>query len=124
MEKITINNFYTKGCNQTSGGYIANYYTIPGHFGIASYINLTSDWGSTGGGRYYGGTSINNAGSSGGGSSFISGYNGCDAIDIQSTSDNIIHTGKPYHYPGYVFTEMVMKAGSEEMPTAFWYINR
>ena len=66
-----------------------------GNFGIAGYLNSTNDWGSSGGGGYYGGTSINTAGASSGGSSFISGFDKCDAIDYKSTENDIIHTGKP-----------------------------
>jgi hypothetical protein len=68
-----------------------------------------------GGGGYYGGYAENCAGS--GGSSFISGYSGCDAISESSTSTNIIHTGSPDHYSGYVFTNMEMIAGNSSMPS-------
>ena len=53
----------------------------------------------------------------GGGSSFISGHTGCNAISSSSTSTNIVHTGQPNHYSGYVFTNTVMKAGNESMPS-------
>lgn len=71
-------------------------------------------WRTGGGGGYYGG----NAGAirSAGGSSFISGYPGCNAISESSTSTNIIHTGSPNHYSGYVFTNMEMIAGDSSMP--------
>ena len=74
------------------------------------------------GGGYYGGyagtnfstgTGIRGAG----GSSFISGHTGCNAISSSSTSSNIVHTGQPNHYSGYVFTNTVMKAGDESMPS-------
>jgi hypothetical protein len=67
-----------------------------------------------GGGGYYGGYAEKCAGS--GGSSFISGYPGCNAISESSTSTNIIHTGSPNHYSGYVFTNMQMIAGDTSMP--------
>ena len=67
-----------------------------------------------GGGGYYGGYAEKCAGS--GGSSFISGYPGCNAISESSTSTNIIHTGSPNHYSGYVFTNMEMIAGNLSMP--------
>ena len=51
-----------------------------------------------------------------GGSSFISGYPGCNAISESSTSTNIIHTGSPDHYSGYVFSNMQMIAGDSSMP--------
>ena len=73
------------------------------------------------GGGYYGGyagtnleTGIGIRGA--GGSSFISGHTGCNAISSTSTSTNIVHTGQPNHYSGYVFTNTVMKAGNESMP--------
>ena len=76
-----------------------------------------------GGGGYYGGTTLKyeqlptttryvySCGA--GGSSFISGYSGCDAVafDSQETS-KITHTGKSYHYSGFVFKRAVMKSGS------------
>mgnify|MGYP001194013928 CR=1 FL=1 len=68
-----------------------------------------------GGGGYYGGYAKKCAGS--GGSSFISGYPGCNAISESSTSTNIIHTGSPDHYSGYVFTNMQMIAGDSPMPS-------
>ena len=68
-----------------------------------------------GGGGYYGGYAEKCAGS--GGSSFISGYPGCNAISESSTSTNIIHTGSPNHYSGYVFSNMEMIAGDSLMPS-------
>ena len=74
------------------------------------------------GGGYYGGYAAVITGSGRGlrgtgGSSFISGHTGCNAISSSSTSSNIIHTGQPNHYSGYVFTNTVMKAGNEVMPS-------
>ncbi|WP_024990718.1 glycine rich domain-containing protein [Segatella albensis] len=74
------------------------------------------------GGGYYGGYATvrdesNVIGIRGtGGSSFISGYPGCNAISESSTEDNIIHTGQPNHYSGYVFSNSVMIAGNASMP--------
>jgi|GEM_PF-1505507 len=56
-------------------------------------------------------------GGGGGGSSYISGHSGCNAITEDSTQSNIIHTNQPNHYSGLVFSNTVMKAGDEEMPT-------
>ena len=106
-----------QGANQTSGGEIDNGVIIKGTFGLAGYTNSTDDWGATGGGGYYGGTSINNAGASGGGSSFISGYEGCDAIYENSTKDAIYHTHQPIHYLRFVFFHSIMKSGKESLPT-------
>ena len=75
------------------------------------------------GGGYYGGgaalySEVKLCGIRGaGGSSFISGHTGCNAINSSSTSTNIVHTGQPNHYSGYVFTNTVMKAGNESMPS-------
>ena len=70
-----------------------------------------------GGSGYYGGGGSAHVNSAGGGSSFISGHTGCNAISSSSTSTNIVHTGQPNHYSGYVFTNTVMKAGNESMPS-------
>ena len=103
--------FIAKGATQTSGY----------KFGEGASADRTS-----GGGGYYGGntTSIWENSSryseycaSSGGSSFISGHAGCNAISESSTSSNIIHTGQPNHYSGYVFTNTIMKAGNESMPS-------
>ena len=77
--------------------------------------------GGFGGNGYYaggqGGHSRGTVGTGSGGSSFISGHTGCNAITSSSTSSNIIHTGQPNHYSGYVFSNTVMKAGNEVMPS-------
>ena len=84
--------------------------------------NFVNDGGG-GGGGYYGGTTIsvpsesNSSDAGSGGSGFISGHTGCNAITSSSTSSNIVHTGQPNHYSGYVFTNTVMKAGNEVMPS-------
>ena len=92
-------------------------------YGEVSGVTQTSGYGfgvgqsgrrAGGGGGYYGGYAENCAGS--GGSSFISGYPGCNAISESSTSDNIIHTGLPDHYSGYIFANMKMIAGDSQMP--------
>ena len=118
------------GATQISGGKVGNGGYGIGHDGIfgiggdpISYNNGRYDRpdGSGGGGGYYGGggagygSSI--VGSGAGGSSFISGYLGCDAIAESSTEDNIIHTGQPNHYSGYVFSNPVMIDGGSTMPS-------
>jgi len=70
---------------------------------------------SGGGGGYYGGYAYRCAAS--GGSSFISGYQGCNAIKESSTESNIVHSDSPNHYSGYVFINSVMIAGSASMPS-------
>ena len=83
---------------------------------------------SGGGGGYYGGkaqTSTSTTGTSGGGgSSYISGYTGAVAIKsaVDTTpkdgcSDGTTDIECSYHYSGKIFTDAVMKAGNEEMPT-------
>ncbi len=117
MGHSNVENGVTGG-TQTSGG-ISSEGLNPGTFGIGAGDTLgkNGDYGAGGGGGYYGGGASWNAGAGGGGSSFISGYPGCDAIDISSTVNNINHTGQAKHYSGYVFTDSVMKAGNEEMPS-------
>ncbi|MCM1370489.1 MAG: glycine rich domain-containing protein [Clostridium sp.] len=51
------------------------------------------------------------------GSSFISGYDGCDALSESSTIDNVINTGKSIHYSGYKFENAIMIAGNKEIPS-------
>ena len=83
-----------------------------GSFGVAGYTGPSSG----GGSGYYGGGHGYHPGGTwtggGGGSSFISGYSGCNAISESSTLSNIIHTGQPNHYSGYVFTNGVMIDGN------------
>ena len=93
-----------------------------GSFGYGGYGYLRDHIASSGGGGgYYGGGHGVHPGNSwtggGGGSSFISGHTGCNAISSSSSSTNIVHTGQPNHYSGYVFTNTVMKAGNEVMPS-------
>ena len=95
-----------------------------GSFGYGGYgyeKDHTQASSSGGGGGYYGGGHGVHPGNGwtggGGGSSFISGHTGCNAISSASTSTNIVHTGQPNHYSGYVFTNTVMKAGNEVMPS-------
>ena len=111
------------GATQKSGGYAVVHYlngTIGNgrrnvHLGLFGYGTQIGNQ-SGGGSGYYGGGS-NGHGGAGGGSSFISGYDGCDAIAENSTEDNIVHTGQSIHYSGYKFNNAVMYAGNEEMPT-------
>ena len=114
----------SKGGTQNSGGEagkgFASTISYNGTFGHGGNHN-SENHGSGGGGGYYGGGGggHNSAivGTGAGGSSFISGHTGCNAITSSSTSSNIIHTGQPNHYSGYVFTNTVMKAGNESMPS-------
>ena len=116
-----------KGGNQTSGSLCENHSiylneanpnmeanAASGSFGVAGSPPPTNDYGGIGGGGYYGGTSYTYSCAGSGGSSFISGHEGCDAVE--NKSDKIIHTGKPNHYSGYVFRESKMINGNETMP--------
>ena len=94
------------------------YYSAQGTFGSAgrpqpTYPNGNEDYGGFGGGGYYGGTSYQYAFAGSGGSSFISGHEGCDAVKEQI---EIEHTGLPYHYSGFVFSDTKMISGHEQMP--------
>lgn len=66
---------------------------------------------SGGGAGYYGGGNGYATGGSGG-SSFISGYDGCDAVD-----QNGNHTGQSVHYSGIKFSNSNMISGDLSMPT-------
>ncbi|EAX95587.1 hypothetical protein TVAG_370910 [Trichomonas vaginalis G3] len=110
------------GGTQTSGGiYGCDTYHHgcgkSGMFGIGGSGNGGRDNGPSGGGGYYGGGGTPWAGSAGGGSSFISGYQGCDAIFENSTESHIYHSGNPFHYSGKYFTDGIMIDGQHEMPT-------
>jgi len=109
---ITQNNYShghligTGGQQATPGHRNDGWTTYVGGFGYGANAR------SGGGGGYYGGGgSIYSGG--GGGSSYISGYTGCNSVEEESTSTNIIHNGSPYHYSGYYFTNSVMKAGND-----------
>lgn len=110
------------GGSQISGGRAATsfsgYKSTAGGFGYGGNGSYASDAGAGGGGGggYYGGGGGSGAETGGwgggGGSSFISGHNGCDAIAENSIQTNIIHTGQPNHYSGYVFTDTIMIDGA------------
>lgn len=112
------------GGTQTSGGHRILYYldgtvvedfnctTCNGQFGMA----LQNQNQTGGGSGYYGGGS-NGHGGAGGGSSFVSGYDGCDAIAENSTAANIVHTGQSIHYSGLKFENANMIDGNSYMPT-------
>ncbi len=72
---------------------------------------------SGGGGGYFGGEGGSHTGGQchmiggGGGSSFISGYFGANAIDVNGNPTN-----QPIHYSGIKFDNMVMLSGADVMP--------
>ena len=113
----------TNGYSNKSGVISGGAQTAGYGFGIALYTLYNNDgWGGGGNGYYSGYSATSETGNQhidggGGGSSFISGYSGCNAIDKSSTSGNIIHTGLPNHYSGYIFTNSQMIDGASSMPS-------
>ena len=109
--------------NQTHGGSYGTSHVghgSNGRFGFGGDGNCHDfsgdcDHGPGGGSGYYGGGGVSYAGFGSGGSSFISGHPGCDAIEQDSTEDNIKHSGQPDHFKGYVFFNTIMKSGNERM---------
>ena len=98
---------YSASATQTKG----NAFGV-GQNGVYKYSNKTT---AGGGGGYYGGYATpSSAGvtNGSGGSSFISGYDGSDAITEESTSSNIIHTGQSIHYSGLKFDYGLMVRGN------------
>lgn len=95
------------GGGSASGGLGSN-----GQFGIGGAANATH--GSGGGSGYYGGGGggyiANGVSSGSGGSSFISGYPGCNAIDINGNPTN-----QSIHYSGIQFDDAVVLDGSKSM---------
>ena len=69
------------------------------------------------GGGYYGGTTsdyADNCEAWAGGSSFVSGYDGCEAILEESTENNIIHSGQKIHYSKKEFQNIKFLNGNEQ----------
>ena len=108
-----------EGGRQDRGGYGCANGTF-GKGGGRNYTVIPWDGNGGGGSGYYGGgtdISCKDYGA-GGGSSFISGYDGCDAINESSEEGNIIHTNQSYHYSGYFFRQGVMIPGnSAQLPS-------
>ena len=99
------------GGTQTSGGHAKSSITYSvGSFGNGGN-SLSTGYGAGGGSGYYGGGGASNSAGGGGGSSFISGHEGCNAITVDSTSSNIIHTGSSLHYSGKFFLDTVIIDG-------------
>ena len=69
------------------------------------------------GGGYYGGTTsdyADNCEAGAGGSSFVSGYDGCEAILEESTENNIIHSWQKIHYSKKEFQNIKFLNGNEQ----------
>lgn len=111
------NEFYGIGASQISGGLnsgVSEYKNLAGGFGFGgSYADDLGSNAGAGGSGYYGGSGgYNYRAGGGGGSSFVSGHNGCDAIIIDSTKANIMHSGQSVHYSGYKFYNTIIVDGS------------
>ncbi|MBO6145184.1 MAG: hypothetical protein J6O62_00070 [Bacilli bacterium] len=118
------------GGTQTSGGnsidtdeHRPSGLSYLGTFGIGGSSGSNDDSGA-GGAGYYGGGGSNYASAGGGGSSYISGHLGCVAIQAQDNitpkngcTDGTEDITCSYHYSNKIFTNTIMKAGNEEMPT-------
>ena len=88
-------------------------------FGIGQdgYGVGSSDGVAGSGGGYYGGTTsdyADNCEAGAGGSSFVSGYDGCEAILEESTENNIIHSGQKIHYSKKEFQNIKFLNGNEQ----------
>ncbi|EAY13408.1 hypothetical protein TVAG_424400 [Trichomonas vaginalis G3] len=82
---------------------------------MASYNPNSGDFGGMGGNGYYSGASIDYAGAGSGGSSFISGYEGC--IALNSEADNSPNpNNSSIHYSGKYFINPIMIQGNNTMP--------
>ncbi|EAY05536.1 hypothetical protein TVAG_318910 [Trichomonas vaginalis G3] len=115
-------NSISGGGTQRSGGSSApNFRTLIGYqgsFGV-SYVNYNSDdMGGIGGNGYFSGGSVDRAGAGGGGSSFISGYDGCIALN-SSLNENPSPINSSIHYSGIKFINPVMIQGNNTMPLFF-----
>lgn len=103
------------GGSQTAGGKgaVGTVSGGAGTFGIGG--NSYPSYGGGGGGGYYGGGAgsyLSSGVSSGaGGSSFISGHDGCNAINADGT-----HNNTAIHYSKRVFTDTSIIAGNKTMP--------
>ncbi|MCM1031664.1 MAG: glycine-rich protein [Oscillibacter sp.] len=97
------------GGSQTSGGLSNRGYAGSPNVGRWA-IGGSGSVSSGGGGGYYGGAGGRDYGycpsAGAGGSSFISGHNGCNAINSVGS-----HTGQPIHYSGFYFTNTSMSTG-------------
>ena len=106
------------GATQTSGSICVSIGSgVPksGEFGKAGNpqtLGITDD-GGFGGGGYYGGTSYSYSYGGSGGSSFISGYEGCNAIKGPT---DLTPTNQPNHYSEIVFSHPEMIPGNSSTP--------
>ena len=111
------------GGGQTSTGSCARrpQSDYPNDYGAFGYANQTvvptnDGYGGGGGGGWYGGVKGHGRGGSGG-SSFISGHTGCNAINPSTGAHLGASTTMTINNVNYRFTNTVMKAGNESMPS-------
>ena len=105
---ISYSSYYSK---VSSGNLI-----LSGTFGYANIPGYDAYWGGGGGGGWYGGAIGHGQGGSGG-SSFISGHTGCNAINPSNGNHLGTSTTMTINNVNYRFTNTVMKAGNESMPS-------
>ena len=109
------NHKYNNGGTQTTGNFGF------GGEGYSFSYNLGGSIGGSGSG-YFGGYIINTTGfenmaleyGGAGGSSFVSGCDGCNAVEYNE-NDEIINSNQQNHYSGFVFKNIIMKSGDEYM---------
>ncbi|EAX99336.1 hypothetical protein TVAG_181930 [Trichomonas vaginalis G3] len=106
----------TGGGSQIAGGKADE--ELKGLFGKSPINYNSADMGGIGGNGYYSGGSNEVQGAGGGGSSFISGYEGCIALN-SSLNENPNPTGSSIHYSGIKFFNPTMIQGNNEMPLFF-----
>ena len=109
---LYVKDMYVNGHHNTSiiisdGTQVSGY-----KFGIGANKDVTPESSAGGGGGGYYTANVDGLVQGTGGTSFISGYQGCDAISSTSTENNIIHTSQPVHYSGYQFTDTIMIDGT------------
>ncbi|EAY16075.1 PE-PGRS protein, putative [Trichomonas vaginalis G3] len=91
---------------------------FPGLFGMANIDYESADFGGVGGNGYYSGASVNYTGAGGGGSSFISGYEGCTALN-SSLDETPSQSNSSIHHTEIFFTSPIMIEGNKTMPLYF-----
>ena len=111
------------GGSQTSAGINTSQDLASGSFGKGGQGG-NSSMSTGGGGGYWGGAGSYHIDAAGGGSSYVSGHTGCVAIKSQTDitpkagcDDGTTDNECSIHYSGKIFTDTVIKAGNELMPS-------
>ncbi|EAX87428.1 hypothetical protein TVAG_052640 [Trichomonas vaginalis G3] len=110
------------GGTQLQGGFASKVnkfgtYVKPGYdglFGMSTNVNI-SNWGGIAGNGYWSGGSPAWAGAGGGGSSFVSGHEGCIALN-SSENENPNPNNSSVHYSNIAFLQPSMHRGNTTMP--------